>query len=163
MNHRPLDPRKNNIAHDANALDRNGADHDRLVDRFSELSAARVWNVVVAGGVRGEVQHPHTPGHVKAAILPHIFNLRAGLNASQQVERQKVLAVIQGNAQPGTHAADASHISEAAETGCVYFITHDGRVLKKRRALKSILPSLTIVTLAEFLEIFDDYEAGRRL
>ena len=41
----------------------------------------------------------------------------------------------------------------------------DARILKKRTDLASVLPptALQIVTLAEFLEIFDDYEQGRRL
>jgi hypothetical protein len=54
------------------------------------------------------------------------------LIASQQDERRCVAAVLQGNARPGQHAAGASHLSEAAETGCAYFITHDKRVLNKR-------------------------------
>jgi hypothetical protein len=39
--------------------------------------------------------------------------------------------IFQGKARPGKHAADASHVSEAADR-CSYFITHDGRTLKKR-------------------------------
>jgi hypothetical protein len=62
-----------------------------------------------------------------------------------------------GNALSGKHDADASHVSEAAETGCVYFITHDKRILDKRGELRVALPpTLTIVTLAEFFDIFDD-------
>ena len=68
-------------------------------------------------------------------------------------------AILQGNAKPGRHAADASHLSEAAETGCAYFITHDKRILDKRSDLDAELPhSLRIVTLAEFMEIFDHYD-----
>jgi hypothetical protein len=119
---------------------------------------------VVAGGVRQEAQHPRTPGHVKEVVLPQIFNLRPGLNTEQEAARRAVYALLQGNAQPGRHAADASHLSEAAETGCAYFITEDKRILGKRRELAEILsPSLSIVTLAEFMEIFDGYEAPRRI
>ncbi len=87
---RPLDPRICNISCDANALDRDGTANDALVDRFSELSRACELTVVVAAGVRGEVQHPRTPQDVKAAVLPQIFNLRPGLNASQQADRRRV-------------------------------------------------------------------------
>jgi hypothetical protein len=163
MARRPLDPRKCNIGCDANALDLDGTARDSLVARFRGLSTAMTLTVVVADGVRGEVQHPNTPENVKDSILPQIFNLRPGLNASQQAERQRVQVILQGNAGPGKHAADASHLSEAAETGCAYFITHDKRVLSRRDALSEVLPpSLTIVTLEEFFEIFDEYEAGRR-
>jgi hypothetical protein len=71
---------------------------------------------------------------------------------------------LKGNSKPGTHSADASHLSEAAETGCCYFITNDKRILKKRTELLSALPpTLSIVTMREFLEVLDDFEVGRRL
>jgi hypothetical protein len=160
---RPLDPRICNIALDANALDRDGTEMDRLVERFCGLLSARAIRVVVAGGVRGEVQHKRTPKGVKAMVLPQIFNLRPGLTASQQSDRRRVQTILRGNAQPGKHVADASHLSEAAETGCSYFVTHDKRILNKRRALHAALPpTLTIVTLKEFFVLLDDYEAGRR-
>lgn len=81
---------------------------------------------------------------------------------SQHDERRRVAAVLQGNARPGKHAADASHLSEAAETGCAYFVTHDKRILDKREELRPALPpSLEIVTLTEFFEVFDRFEAER--
>ncbi len=160
LDRRAIDPRRCNIAIDANALDRNGTAADLLVERFLALDL----KVVVGGGVRVEVQHPHTPGEVKAAVLPQIFNLQPGLISEQQNQRARVRSVLQGNAQPGAHAADASHLSEAAETGCGYFITHDRRILRKRDELRRVLPpTLTIVTLAEFLEIVDDFRTGRRV
>lgn len=161
---RAIDPRRCNSACDANALDRDGTSKDQFVDRFIELVESGVINVVVAGGVRDEVQHPRTPHDVKSVVLPRIFNLRPGLNSSQQAERARVRSTLQGNAKPGTHAADASHLSEAAETGCCYFITNDKRILKKRNELHSALPpTVSIVTMREFLEVLDDFEAGRRL
>ena len=64
-----LDPRICNIGHDANALDWNGSPRDTLVDRFRSLVSAGRLIVVVAGGVRDEIQHPRTPGDVKDAVL----------------------------------------------------------------------------------------------
>ena len=152
-----LDPRICNIGHDANALDRNGSPRDALVDRFRSLVSAGRLIVVVAGGVRDEVQHPRTPADVKDAVLPRIFNLRPGLMPSQHDERRRVAAVLQGNARSDKHASDASHLSEAAETGCAYFITHDKRILNKRDELRPVLPpSLEIVTLTEFFEVGSD-------
>ncbi|MGO8844586.1 MAG: hypothetical protein ACLQFI_04460 [Methylocella sp.] len=155
-----LDPRICNIGIDANALDRGGSPRDALVDRFLTLTSSGRLIVVVSGGVRNEVQHPRTPSAVKDAVLPRIFNLQPGLIARQQEERRQVLAVLQGNARPGKHAADASHLSEAVETGCAYFITHDKRILEKRDELRRVLPpSLSIVTLTEFFDVFDRFEA----
>jgi hypothetical protein len=158
----PLDPRICNIGHDANALDRDGTDRDRLVTRFCLLSKSGILKVVVAGRVRDEIQHSQTPGEVKAVALPQIFNLRPSLIASQQAERRNVLKVLQGNARPEKHAADSSHLSEAVETGCGYFITHDKRFLKKRSQLYAVLPpTINIVTLDEFFEILDAYETSQ--
>lgn len=118
--------------------------------------------MVVPGGVRDEVQHPNTPAGVKDAALPRIFNLQPGLIASQRDARRRVAAVLRGKAQAGKHAADASHLSEAAETGCAYFITHDKRILAKREELRRELPpSPSIVTLTEFFEVLDRFEAER--
>jgi hypothetical protein len=162
MTHRPLDPRITNIAHDADVLDRDGSARDALVDRFIELAATRRLKVVIPGGVRQQVQHPHTPHDVKSAVLPRIFNLRPGLNASQQDTRHRILVALQGNARRETHAADASHLAEAVETGCAFFIARDKRFFRKRNELREVLPpSLNIVTLEEFFEILDDYEARR--
>ena len=162
LNRRPIDPRISNIGLDSNALDRDGTARDQLVERFELMSEANELTVVVAAGVRGEVQHPNTPPGVKAAVLPQIFNLRPGLNSDQQGARRRVATILQGNAKQGAHAADASHLSEAAETGCTYFITHDKRMVDKRDALAAELPpTLHIVTLEEFFDVLNRYEDGR--
>ena len=156
---RQLDPRTANIACDANALDYTGGAVDLLVERFLKLSSERKLRMMIPAGIRSEVQNPRTPESVQQAVLPQIFSLRPGLNRSQQDCRFKVRLILQGNSAPGKHAADASHLSEAAETGCAYFITNDKRILRKRGELEGVLPpTLTIVDLSEFFEIFDAYE-----
>jgi hypothetical protein len=73
------------------------------------------------------------------------------LTQAQHAQRHRVRIILQGNALPNKHAVDASHLCEAAETGCSYFITHDRRILRKRSELhEAVPPSLTIVTLEEF-------------
>jgi hypothetical protein len=118
----PLDPKICNIGLDANALDQDGTQRDQLTDRFRVLASDGTLRVVLAGGVRTEAQHPRTPADVKDALLPQIFNLRPGLVSSQRIDRARVLAIMQGSAHAGKHAADASHISEAAETRCGYTV-----------------------------------------
>jgi hypothetical protein len=123
-----------------------------------------VLHVVLGGGVRDEVRHPNSSPEKKAAMLPQIFNLRPGLTSGQRAERQRVAEILQGNARPGKHAADAAHLSEASETGCSYFVTHDRRILRKCSELRAVLPpNLWIVSLEEFFGIFDDFIAGRRI
>jgi hypothetical protein len=160
--HRPLDPRITNIAHDADVLDRDGTSRDALVDRFTAPAASWRLKVIIPGGVRQQVQHPHTPADVQRAVLPQIFNLRPGLNTAHRDIRRRIRAVLQGNARLETHAADASHLAEAAETGWAFFIARDKQFFKKRDQLREVLPpSLNVVTLEEFFEILDDYEARR--
>ncbi len=158
-----LDPRICNITLDANAVDRDGGPRDGLVDRLLGLRQTGKINFVVPGSVRTEVQHPRTPHDVKSAVLPEIFSLPVGRTAAEHETLRRVRALLQGNAAPGKHDDDAFHVCEAAQKcGGGYFITHDGRMLKKRDDLRSILgPALCIVTLTEFLDIYDDFAARR--
>jgi hypothetical protein len=68
------------------------------------MTEAGQLTVVIAGGVRDEVQHPRTPADVKRGVLPRIFNLRPGLNTQQQAERQRVALILQGNAKSSTRS-----------------------------------------------------------
>jgi hypothetical protein len=161
--HRPLDPRICPIGIDANALNRDGSAHDASVDRLLELRRAGKINLIVPHGVRAEVLNPQTPSHVREAVLPNIFTIPTGLTEQEQKNRRLIAAALQGNAKQGKHAADAQHLADAAKY-CGYFITHDERVLKRSMALRDLLPpSLNVVTLDEFMDIFDDYESGRRI
>jgi len=161
MTRRPLDPRICPIAIDANALNRDGSAHDGLVDRLLELSSASTINLIVPKGVRGEILDPRTPAHLQEAALPKIFTIQVGLNSDEQRRRRLIEQDLQGNARPGKHTADANHLFEAAKY-CGYFITHDQRILDREGKIRSVLPpSLTVVTLKNFLTIFDDYAARR--
>jgi hypothetical protein len=160
---RPLDPRMCPIGIDANALNRDGSVHDDLVDRVIELERTGQINLIAPHGVRREAEDPRTPDLVGDAILSKIFTIPTSLTPQERNTRSRIEATVQGSARPGKHAADAQHLAEAAKY-CGYFITHDDRVLKRSKGLRDTLPpSLNVVTLAQFLEIFDDYEAGRRI
>jgi hypothetical protein len=157
-----LDPRICNIHLDANAVDRDGGPRDSLVDRMLGLRQAGKINFVVPGSVRGEVQHPNTPHGVRSTMLPEIFSLPVGRTTGEHDTLRKVRALLQGNATPGRHDADGLHLCEATKYGGGYFITHDARMLKKRDELRPLLgPELCIVTLTEFLDIYDDFAARR--
>lgn len=89
-----------------------------------------------------------------------IFSLPVELNSSERQLLNQIRGILQGNASPLKHDADARHIFNAAKYGGGYFITHDQRINQtKRRELETVLPtSLWIVTLSEFLGIYDHYE-----
>jgi hypothetical protein len=156
---RPLDPRKCPVAIDANALDRDGSARDNVVDRLLGLSSAGTINLIVPKRVREEIQNPRTPAHVREAALPKLFTIPVGLNSDEQRRKRIIEQELQGDARPGKHMADADHLFEAAKYGG-YFITHDQRILTRAGRLREILPpSLTVVTLMDFMAIFDDYAA----
>jgi hypothetical protein len=162
MTRRPLDPRICPIAIDANALNRDGSDHDNLVDRLLGLSSAGTIRLFLPKRVREEILHPRTPTHIQKAAGLQIFTIGVGLNSDEQRRHRIITQELEGNAKPGKHEADADHLFEAAKYGG-YFITHDDRILTRAGRLGDVLPpSLTVVTLEDFLAIFDDYEARLR-
>jgi len=151
------------IGIDANALDRDGSDRDAAVDRLLNLCQTGKINLMMPHGVRNETQDPRTPATVREVTRATLFAIPTNLTHQELTVRRQIESALQGNARPGKHAADAQHLAEAAKY-CGYFITHDKRILKKSDGFHSLLPpSLSVVTLAVFLEIFDDYEAGRRI
>ncbi len=155
--HRPLDPRKCPVGIDANALNKDGSKHDELVERLLDLDRAGTIRLIAPHGVRREIQDPRTPKHVSEAVLSKIFTIPTPLSSQEQDARRALETGLQGNARPGKHAADAQHLAEAAKY-CGYFITHDERILKRCHGLRLMLPpSLTVVALADFLAILDDY------
>jgi hypothetical protein len=158
---RPLDPRLVNTVFDANAFDRDGGPDDADVDRLLALGCAGEITLMMPWSVRPEIEHPRTPAHVRQAALPQIFSYRVELTDSERELYRRIRAILQGNATPGKHDADARHVAEAAKYGAGYFITHDHRINRTKRAsLEAVLPpSLWIVTLAEFLAIHDRYAA----
>ncbi len=157
-----LDPRICNTILDANATDRDGGPKDPLIDRLLTLQKMGEITIVVPGSVRREIEHPRTPNSVKNQILPLLFSLPVGKTAAENETLRNVGRLLRGNASAGRHDADGFHLCEAAKYGGGYFITHDRRMLDKRDELERLLgPALCIVTLTEFFEIYDRFEALR--
>src|SRR6202166_2296113 len=121
-----IDPAICNVAIDANALDKPEGDPARAnqVDRLLALWAARGVNLIVPHRVLIELQRPATPAPVRKAAAGAIYTIKTGLTEDERRRRQAIARALQGNAQPGRHAADAEHLAEAAKYGG-YFITHD--------------------------------------
>lgn len=157
---RPLDPRDANVAIDANSLDRDETTRAAAVDRLLLLAANAKIRLIVPKGVRREMLDPRTPAKVRNAGLSQIFTFNVDLSTLERRERGVIEAELQGNAKPGKHTEDADHLFEASKY-CAYFITHDERILRKSEKLQKVLPpSLQVVTLIGFLEIYDRYETG---
>jgi hypothetical protein len=144
-------------------LDRDGSPRDALVDRLLALEAGGVLHFVQPGTVYKQTQHPRTPADVREVMSGQIFTLPTGLTRDEQERRQRVLLVMRGNSTTSRHDADATILFEAGKNGCGYVLTEDRRILSRRAELQQILgPPLQIVTLAEFLPIYDAFVAEER-
>ncbi len=141
------------VALDANAFDRDGSARDRMVDALREAAAAGRLHLFVPGGVTAELRHANAPAavrHSPEAAAPE--RPPAPLTPRQHIDRIRVRAVMRGDGRPGKHDADASHLSEAAEAGAGFFLTRDGKILRKRDTLRTALPpGFRIVTIEELL------------
>jgi len=116
--------------------------------------------LLVPKRVRAEIENSNTPAHVKEAALPQVFTISVELTPDEQRRKCVITAELQGNAKPGKHGAVADHLFEPAKYGG-FFITEDDRILKRAGRLSEVLPpSLTVVTLSDFLAILDDWERG---
>jgi hypothetical protein len=154
MTRRKLDPRRANTLLDSNALEHS---HQTQINRLLWLKAEGKINLILPHGVRSETDHPNTPIQIKDMMSVQLYTLEVERSSSEEREIARIEAILQGNAMTGRHSADAEHVFEAAKYGG-YFITHDARIVrKKRRELEATLSNLSIVTLDEYLTIYDEY------
>lgn len=156
---RPLDPRIVNVCIDSNALQPPATD-PVAVEKFIALHESGVIQIVVPSGVRIEAIHPSAPPDIRAEYTSSIFTLPTNPTESEWHLRNAIEVELRGNAKADKHAADAAHLAEACKYAG-YFITHDTRVLKRAGKLANLLPpSLQVVTLSDFLSIYDEYARG---
>ena len=141
---------------DANVFDRIGPGDDERARAFRRLIDAGRLRLVVPAGVATEVAHPRTPATTRASLQAPVLP-RVRRTAREEIDRIRVRAILRGDGRPGKHDADAGHLSDAAESGCSFFVTADGKLLRKRDILASSLPPrLRSVTLAELLAAVAD-------
>ncbi len=145
---------------DANALDPNPK-RDEAIARFMALASAGRLNIVLGNGVRAELMRAD-PAGISGTILALARHAPAPgrpLSAAQHIARIRVRAILSGNARPEKHAADALHVSEAAEAECTYFVTYDSRILRKRADLEALaVPNMKIVTLEDLLALGERFQ-----
>jgi hypothetical protein len=158
LTHGKLHPRRCGIALDSNALDRDRTSRDALVDRLLALEEAGSIHFLQPGTAYRQAQHPRTPADVQQVMRAQIFSLPTSLTPREQDRHRRVLEIMRGNSVTSRHDADAAIMFEAGKHGCGYLITEDKRMLRNKMKLEEILgPPLCIVTLSEFLEIYDTF------
>lgn len=146
----PPDPRYSSIWVDANFFDDSigpaeRAAADTLVD--SDLIIA------VPHTVRREVEHPNTPPKTRSRLSELPYTLDMNQDDSRRIAQIREL--MRGNAQPGKHDADASHLYDAALWQAGYFVTCDARILKRAPAILAMFNDLWVVRPSELVAIFE--------
>lgn len=129
MAHRQRHPNYTHTFIDSCAFD----PHDKEEEKCSRRLLARYNNgelvLQIAHSVQKEINHPNTPSDVKALAQPLIYTIESELTPELHRSRNEIRALVQGNAQKGTHESDADHIFELYKYGGGYFVTTDNRLL----------------------------------
>ena len=155
----PPDPRYHPALIDAHILDRSiGAANVAAVERILELTRSTQLMVLLPCSVKHELDRPETPADVRRRATDLIYSLKLDLTPGEARLHREARAILQGNAKPGKHAMDAFHLVEAAKWGS-FFVTLDGRIIKKAAEIRAVLPGLWIVNPVELLAIFDQHGA----
>ena len=149
-----LDPCFGNNFIDANVLDRTGGPEDMAVDAILRLREESAFTLLLPYSVKAEIEHPNTPADVKRKAAQFIFSMRVELTGPELATHNKIRALVQGNAKPGQHDRDAFHLVESAKYGGRFFITNDGRLLKKVGDIWQMLHPLRVVKPSEFLAVY---------
>lgn len=158
---RRVDPRIVNTFLDAHVLDRLGGLEDAVVEELLETGLDRGVVLHLPHSVKAEIEHPNTPADVKRRATSLIYSVPVQLTEGERKLHQKVRSIIQGNAKPGKHNADAFHLVESAKYGGGYFLTNDTRLLRKASEVAELL-QIQILTPTEFLSILAEFERSGR-
>jgi hypothetical protein len=152
-----LDPRIGNVHIDANTLDRISPAHDSFVDRLLTLNESGEITLIIPHSVKTEIEHRRTPPRVKLDTRDSVYSLPVQRTAQEMGLLVKLRTLLQGNSQSTKHDADAEHLFEASKYGGRYFITHDRRILVRKEMVQSLIGPIEIVSLEEFILIFDKF------
>jgi hypothetical protein len=148
---------------DANFLDRTGGPEDTAVDTILRLYREDAFTLLLPYSVQAEIKHPNTPADVKRKAEQFIYSNEVELTAPECATYYKTCILIRGNAQPGQHEKDAFHLFESQKNGGRFFITKDGRLLKKADEILENLPPLRVVKPSEFLTAYSTHSEKRHL
>jgi|ERR1035441_1566754 hypothetical protein len=157
------DPRFGNNFIDANFFDHTGGPEDAAVYSILRLHENSAFTLLFPYSVKAEIGHPNTPVDVKCKAEQFLYTKEVELTAPEWVIHDKIRALIRGNAQKGQHDKDAFHLVESQKNGGQFFITKDGRLLKKAAEIWDALHPLRVVKPSEFLAAYLDHAEKRPL
>jgi hypothetical protein len=147
---------------DANFFDRTGGPEDTAVDTILLLHEESAFRLLLPYSVKAEIEHPNTPADVKRKAEQFAYSNEVELTDPERATHDKIRALIRGNAQPGQHNKDAFHLVESQKYGGQFFITKDGRLLKKAEEIWEML-HLSVVKPSDFLAAYLSHAEKRHL
>jgi predicted nucleic acid-binding protein len=154
LGQRITDPRYANNFLDSCAFDPKYTPEHEAAERIRNLCSDNHINIVIAHSVAKEIEHPNTPNDVKKEAVKMLFSLEVELTQEEQQRLNKIHSILTGNGEPENYQADAQHIFEAGKY-VGYFITTDGRILRKQEELCKIPNVPIILKPSEWLDVFD--------
>jgi len=128
--HKQRPPKHTHSYMDSCAFDPGGTE-ETCSHRLLALTESGGIHLEIAHSVEKEIDHPHTPPHVKVLARKLVYTRETNLTSEQTRRQTEIREFIQGNAMPGKHEADADHIFDLSERGGGYFITTDLRILSR--------------------------------
>jgi len=156
MGNRPPDPRYAGVRVDANFFHDDIPSNERkAADRLLELAETMEISMAVPHTVRAELDHPNTPAAARERATRLIYTLDTGM--ANLARLRLVQGVMQGNALPGRHDKDSAHLYDSALWQCAYFVTCDGRILKKQGKLGAVISDLWVVRPTELVAIYEQW------
>ena len=156
LGYKPIDPRRSTSFLDSCAFDPKYSPEDEASNQIFQLYRKDELVLNIAHSTQKEIEHPNTPSWIKQEAMSFIYTIPTSLTPEEFARKAQILDILAGNGNPEKMRKDADHIFEAGKYGG-YFITVDGRILKKKEAIEEIC-SATIVKPSEFLKVLEMYQ-----
>ena len=144
----PLDPWISNNFLDSCAFDP-AEPESEAANEIYKISLNSDLGIMIAHSTQKEIEHPNTPRWVKDRANDAIYTLETSQTPSERVLYTKILDILAGDGMRENMAQDATHIFEAQKYGS-YFITTEGRLLKKAPILRKLC-GVEVILPSEFL------------
>ena len=151
-----LNPFYANIFIDSCAFDPKYEPEASAAEKIFELYKNEKVNLIVSHSNIKEAEHPNTPHHVKAEAMSKIYTIETNFVPDEGMKKQEIWNILTGDGKPEKMEQDANHVFEAHKYGG-YFITTDGRILKKSKLLHSIC-NAHIVLPSQLLLLIEEHE-----
>ena len=152
----PINPWIANNFIDSCAFDPKYDPEDISANEIFQLHKERNLGIQIAHSNQKEIEHPNTPRWVKEEASGLIYTLDVSTTSNEKALLTKILAILAGQGRPENMSQDARHIFDAQKYGS-YFVTTDGRLLKKAQAIQNLC-SVDILLPSEFLKLVKRYQ-----